>query len=131
MDRYAEFCHALGGVFPVAVIAMLMVMKKTVQIGSGFDVALDIVVQRAFDGPVARNDLAWLICLSQQARSRRGQAPVVRCLQQVLGELPAGWQAGLLGEVVGAGHGTLWLRLQQVLGEAPAALAASSCSPKS
>ena len=104
-----EFCHALD-VLPGTALTMLMVMRARCESGTGFDVVLDIMVPRAFDDPVARNDLAWLVGLG---RRRRG-------LQQVLGELPlVGKQ--LLGEVVGAGYGALWLRLQQVLGELPLA----------
>jgi hypothetical protein len=42
---------------------MFMVMRARRESGTGCDVVLDIVVPRAFDGPVARNDLARLVGL--------------------------------------------------------------------
>src|SRR5271165_6749301 len=67
------------------------------------------VVPRAFDGPVARNDLAWLVSLGRRRALGAARRQRRRRLQQVLGELPlAGKQ--LLGEVVGAGYGALWPR---------------------
>ena len=59
-----EFCHALD-VLPGTALTMLMVMRARCESGTGFDVVLDIVVPRAFDGPVARNDLAWLVGLGR------------------------------------------------------------------
>jgi hypothetical protein len=59
-----EFCHALD-VLPGTALTMLVVMRARCESGTGFDVVLDIVVPRAFDGPVARNDLAWLVGLGR------------------------------------------------------------------
>ena len=56
--------HALD-VLPGTALTMLMVMRARRESGTGFDVVLDIVVPRAFDGPVARNDLAWLVGLGR------------------------------------------------------------------
>src|SRR5271166_5942211 len=114
-----EFCRALD-VLPGTALTILMVMRARCESGTGFNVVLDIVVPRAFDGPVARNDLSWLVGLGRRRALGAARHQRRRRLQQVLGELPlAGKQ--LLGEVVGAGHGALWLRLQQVLGELPLA----------
>ena len=97
-----------------------MMMRAWCESGTGFNVVLDIVVPRAFDGPVAGNDLAWLVGLGRRRALGAARYQRRRRLQQVLGELPlAGKQ--LLGEVVSASHGALWLRLQQVLGELPLA----------
>ena len=97
---------------------MLVVVTAGREPGTGFDVVLDIGVPCALDGPVAGNDLAWLVGLGR--RRARGAAwhQRRRRRQQVLGELPLAGQQ-LLGEVVGAGHGALGLGLQQVLGELP------------
>ena len=59
-----EFCHALD-VLPGTALTMLMVMRARWESGTGFDVVLDIVVPRALDCPVARNDLAWLVGLGR------------------------------------------------------------------
>jgi hypothetical protein len=59
-----EFCHALD-VLPGTALTMLVVMRARRESGTGFDVVLDIVVPCAFDGPVARNDLAWLVGLGR------------------------------------------------------------------
>lgn len=59
-----EFCGVLY-VLPGTALAMLMVVTARGESGTGFDVVLDIVVQRAFDGPVARNDLPWLVGLGR------------------------------------------------------------------
>ena len=59
-----ESCHALD-VLPGTALTMLMVMRARWESATGFDVVLDIVVPRAFDCPVARNDLAWLVGLGR------------------------------------------------------------------
>src|SRR5512140_3995337 len=93
-----------------------MVMTAWCEPGTGFDLVLDIVVPRAFDGPVARNDLAWLVGLGRRRALGAAWHQRRRRRQQVLGELPlAGQQA--LGEVVGAGHGALWPGQQLGLGD--------------
>jgi hypothetical protein len=107
-------------VLPGTALAVLMVMTARCEPGAGFDVVLDIVVPRAFDGPVARNDLAWLVRLGRRRALGAAWHQRRRRLQQVLGELPLAGQQ-VLGEVVGAGHGTLRFCLQQVLGELPLA----------
>ena len=107
-------------ILPLTGAEVLMVMRARCESGTGFDVVLDIVVPRACDGPVARNDLAWLVGLGGRRALGGARHQRRRRLQQVLGELPlAGKQ--LLGKVIGAGHGALWLGLQQVLGELPLA----------
>jgi hypothetical protein len=50
---------AVLDVLPGTALAVLMVMGARRESGTGFHVVLDVVVPRAFDGPVAGNDLAW------------------------------------------------------------------------
>ena len=85
---WIESCGALD-VLPGTALAVLVVVTAWRESGTGFDLVLDIVVPCAFDGPVARNDLAWLVGLGRRRAVGAAWHQRRRRLQQVLGELPS------------------------------------------